>query len=53
MPVLGPLDGDQLVATITTVLDSYLDSVDPEDIDTDALADNIATALERRARELG
>lgn len=34
--------------TIRETLDSYLEQVDPEDIDTDALAENIALRLERR-----
>lgn len=33
---------------IRTVLESYLDQVDPEDVDTDVLAENIAMHLARR-----
>ncbi|MGC5401874.1 hypothetical protein ACPXCP_39810 [Streptomyces sp. DT20] len=39
---------DDLVAIIRTMLDAYLDQVDPDDIDTDALAESIATALAAR-----
>lgn len=38
-------DEDQQRATIERVLDSYLDEVDPEDIDTDVLADDIVIRL--------
>ncbi|MEV0920201.1 hypothetical protein AB0I93_38960 [Streptomyces sp. NPDC049967] len=39
---------DDLVTIIRTMLDAYLDQVDPDDIDTDALAESIATALTAR-----
>lgn len=39
---------DDSVTIIRTMLDAYLDQVDPDEIDTDALAENIATALAAR-----
>lgn len=39
---------DDMVTTIRTVLDAYLDQVDPDDIDTDVLAESVATALAAR-----
>jgi hypothetical protein len=40
------MDHDQLVDLIETVLNSYLDQVDPEEIDTNDLAENIAARIE-------
>lgn len=50
-PVTPPADDaaeERTTDAIREVLESYLDQVDPEDVDTDVLAENIAMRLARR-----
>lgn len=50
-PVAPPADDaaeERTTDAIREVLESYLDQVDPEDVDTDVLAENIAMHLARR-----
>lgn len=44
---------DQMTDAIREVLESYLDQVDPEDVDTDALAEQIAHRLAARTATEG
>lgn len=42
------MDQDQIIDAIRATLDAYFDDIgDPADVDTDDLAENIATALHR------
>lgn len=44
------MDHQQMADLIEPVLSDYLDQVDPEDVDTDVLADNIARVLQQAQR---
>lgn len=44
------MDHDQLVELIETTLNGYLDEVDPEEIDTNNLAESIAARIENASR---